>query len=166
LAIEQSERVTCLINIASSPRFLHTDQWPGVSSEVFIGFYNNLLAAPEFTLKEFMQLNGLSFESINYDLSGRLPTPQSLGAGLKILESWDLREQLTTFGKPSCFMFGRLDPIVPIKTLNFMQITYPGFHYILFKRAAHMPFLSHMDLFIEELRGFIHFNKSREITSS
>ncbi|KTC93513.1 alpha/beta fold hydrolase [Fluoribacter dumoffii] len=155
LAVEEPDRVYKLINIASSPRFLYTDLWPGVSPEVFKKFYKQLFAKPESTLKEFMELNGLTSADRLKHLPERLPSPEGLQSGLNILESWDLREELSNFGNPAYFMFGRLDPIVPVKTMNSMQLNYPDFNYLLFKRAAHIPFLSHMDLFIEEFRGFM-----------
>ncbi|MBN9228162.1 MULTISPECIES: alpha/beta fold hydrolase [Legionella] len=154
-AVEEPDRVTHLINVTSSPRFLHDDLWPGVSQYVFKKFYKNLLEAPHDTLKEFMELNGLSTADRLQHLPDKLPSPGGLALGLKILETWDLRAELKQFNKPTCFMFGRLDPIVPIKTMNTMQLSYPEFNYILFKRAAHMPFLSQVDLFIEEIRGLI-----------
>ncbi|CAM2836815.1 Biotin biosynthesis protein BioH [Legionella steigerwaltii] len=155
LAVEEPNRVEYLINVTSSPRFLHRNLWPGVSQEVFKKFYKKLLEEPSATLKEFMELNGLAINDRLQHLPDKLPSPEGLELGLKTLETWDLREELKQFGKPACFMFGRLDPIVPIKTMNSMQVNYPEFNYILFKRAAHMPFLSHVDLFIEEIRGFI-----------
>ncbi|MCW8400262.1 alpha/beta fold hydrolase [Legionella sp. PATHC038] len=155
LAVEAPERVRSLINVTSSPRFLHADLWSGVSQDVFKKFYEKLLEEPQSTLNEFMELNGLTTNDRLNHLPDRLPSPEGLKLGLEILENWDLREELKQFTKPTCFMFGRLDPIVSIKTMSSMQLNYPKFHYILFKRAAHMPFLSHMDLFIEEIRGFI-----------
>ncbi|MCE0723853.1 alpha/beta fold hydrolase [Legionella resiliens] len=155
LAIEEVGRVDYLVNITSSPRFLNSDLWSGVSQDVFKRFYKNLSEEPHTTLKEFLELNGLASNDKLHHLPDKLPSQEGLELGLKILETWDLREELKQFDKPSCFMFGRLDPIVPIKTMNSMQLSYPEFNYVLFKRAAHMPFLSHVDLFIEELRGFI-----------
>ncbi|HAT9609297.1 TPA: pimelyl-ACP methyl ester esterase, partial [Legionella pneumophila subsp. pneumophila] len=52
-------------------------------------------------------------------------------------------------------LFGRLDPITPVKTMAIMEKNYPNFKYVLFNRAAHMPFLSHTDLFITIMDEFI-----------
>ncbi|HHT0591713.1 TPA: alpha/beta fold hydrolase [Legionella anisa] len=155
LAAEEFGRVDYLVNVTSSPRFLNSDLWSGISQDVFKKFYKNLSEEPHVTLKEFLELNGLTSNDKLHYLPDKLPSQEGLELGLKILETWDLREELKQLDKPSCFMFGRLDPIVPIKTMSTMQLSYPEFKYVLFKRAAHMPFLSHMDLFIEELRGFI-----------
>ncbi|MBI2786170.1 MAG: alpha/beta fold hydrolase [Legionella longbeachae] len=155
LAVEHSDRVEYLVNITSSPRFLLDGLWPGISSEVFKRFYQKLSADPHIALRDFLELQGLKADDNLQQLPNKLPTLAGLETGLNILETWDLREELKRFVNPACFMFGRLDPIVPIKTMNQMQVLYPQFNYVLFNRAAHLPFLSHADLFIKEMRGFI-----------
>ncbi|STY29368.1 Biotin biosynthesis protein BioH [Legionella wadsworthii] len=155
LATEESSRVDYLVNVTSSPCFLHTDIWPGVPKEVFKGFYNKLSREPHNTLKDFLELNGLNTKEALRFLPVKLPSLEGLELGLNILETWDLRQKLEYFNKPICFMFGRLDPIVPVKTMKSMQMYYPKFDYVLFKRSGHLPFLSQMDLFIECLQGFI-----------
>ncbi|WP_454780835.1 alpha/beta fold hydrolase [Legionella sp. WA2022007384] len=155
LATEEPDRVDYLINVTSSPRFLNGEQWSGVSPEIFKKFYERLSKEPHGTLKEFLELNGLTSDGESQHLPNKLPSQEGLESGLKSLETWDLREQLKQFSKPTCFIFGRLDPIVPIKTMSSMQLIYPDGHFVLFKKAAHMPFLTHADLFIDEVRGFI-----------
>ncbi len=155
LALEEPERVNSFISVASSPRFLLDDLWPGISNEVFQNFYKKLAAAPHPTLSEFLELNGLTSQEKLHYLPDKPPSLEGLQCGLSLLESWDFRKELKQFAKPAYFMFGRLDPIVPVKTMRFMQKEYPQFNYLLFNRAAHMPFLSHMDLFVNEIIGFI-----------
>lgn len=156
LATEMPERVAHLVGIASSPRFLFDDDvWPGISRDVFSRFYKNLSEDPGSTLKEFLLLHGLKHDAEQEPLPDLLPDVSGLSSGLHVLETWDLRGDIRHFANPACFIFGRLDPIVPVKTMQQMQLIYPQFNYVLFKRAAHMPFLSHTDLFIEELQGFI-----------
>lgn len=153
LALEEPLRVTHLLNITSSPRFLLDGAWPGVSAEVFTTFYHNVSKNSEATLNEFIELN--VGKDKFHPILGRLPSTEGLESGLDILAQWDFREQLAHFERPACYMFGRLDPIVPVKTMKAMQEKYPNFEYVFFNRAAHMPFLSHTDLFLDELRGFI-----------
>lgn len=88
-------------------------------------------------------------------LWGQIPDPASLKEGLHLLSNWDLREPLRCFTKPTCFMFGRLDAIIPRTTMAAMQKIYPHFTYIMFSKAAHMPFLSHQDEFITALERVI-----------
>ena len=155
LAIEESNRVDYLINVTSSPRFLFDNLWPGISPEVFKRFHEKLSHDPNATLNEFLELQGLKVDKKRQHLPYKLPSQIALESGLNVLETWDLRKELKHIAKPTCFMFGRLDPIVPVKTMNVMQSAYPHFKYVLFNKAAHMPFLSHLDLFIEEVRELI-----------
>ena len=78
---------------------------------------------------------------------------QGLRDGLELLSSCDLREQLSHLNMPVCYMFGGLDAIVSRRTLVTMRRLHPDFHYVLFDKAAHIPFLSHPDLFKEALEG-------------
>ncbi|AMQ27760.1 TPA: alpha/beta fold hydrolase [Legionella pneumophila] len=153
LAIEEPARVQYLINITSSPRFISDINWPGVAEEVFVNFYNNLSKDINKTLKEFisLQLNKMKFDF----KIGNPPSPEGLAFGLEILGTWDFREQLKQISIPTVYLFGRLDPITPVKTMTIMEKNYPNFKYVLFNRAAHMPFLSHTDLFITMMDEFI-----------
>ncbi len=153
LAVEEPQRISSLMSITSSPRFIADDSWPGLPKEVFTHFYKNLSLDVEKTLKEFISLQ-LNKAKIAIPV-GKMPSQEGLEAGLKILEEWDLRQELHVFAKPACFIFGRLDPIAPVKIMETMQILYPNFHYVFFNRSAHMPFLSHMDLFVNEFVRFI-----------
>lgn len=155
LAIENPDRVSYLINVASSPRFLLDKSWPGVSMDVFKKFHQELVRDPKAILNDFLKLQGLSInERLNY-VPNKLPSSEGLALGLNVLETWDFREELKHLAQSSFFIFGRLDPIVPVNVMQCMQHAYPQFNYALFNRAAHMPFLSHSDLFIEEIQRFI-----------
>lgn len=153
LAIEAPERVSYLLNITSSPYFIAEGGWPGISKEIFNGFYKNLSIDIDKTLQNFISLQA---KNVHFKFKQKnLPSRIGLESGLQILEQWDFRNELDKLGMPVCFMFGRLDPITPVKTMKYMQEHYPDFNYVLFDKAAHMPFLSHSELFISELEGFI-----------
>lgn len=153
LAIEEPSRVQFLLNITSSPRFITDTLWPGVPKELFINFHKNLSTDINKTLNEFvaLQLNNIKISVTQ----GQTPTREGLESGLNILDNWDLREGIKSLVQPTCFIFGRLDPITPVKTMNTMQLLYPHFKYVLFNKAAHMPFLSHTELFVAEILEFI-----------
>jgi pimeloyl-[acyl-carrier protein] methyl ester esterase len=153
LAIEEPKRVLCLLNINSSPRFIADATWPGLSKEVFFHFYENLSQDMSKTLEDFI---ALQINNTNIPLSlGAPPSQEGLELGLDILGDWDLREGIKKLVQPTCYMFGRLDPITPVKTMQTMQQYYPDFKYVIFNKAAHMPFLSHPELFIKEILEFI-----------
>ena len=153
LATETPDRVHHLVNITSSPRFIADAYWPGVPQELILSFSKKLSIDSTKTLNEFVDLQVTNTE---YQFNpGTAPTLHGLQNGLNILNSWDLREAVKDVPLPICFMFGRLDKIVPIHTMSRMQLLYPDFHYVFFRKAAHMPFLSHTDLFINEICEFI-----------
>jgi pimeloyl-[acyl-carrier protein] methyl ester esterase len=157
LALENPERVTRLINIASSPRFVIDmdidTNWPGIQAQNLQMFYNNLLSNPEETHQAFIKLQLGSHTQVNTTTPAYM-TPDGLEQGLEILMDWDLREQLTHLTVPTHYLFGRLDSIVPAKTMTAMQVIYPEFEYYLFPRAAHAPFLSHPKIFLDYLNIF------------
>ncbi|KGP64399.1 pimelyl-ACP methyl ester esterase [Legionella norrlandica] len=153
LAIEEPARVRYLLNITSSPRFISDMDWPGVEQEVFANFYSNLSEDITKTLNEFLSLQ---LSNMKFDFKiGHPPSPEGLELGLKILYTWDLREDLKKLSIPTAYLFGRLDPITSAKTMKTMEELYPDFKYILFNKAAHMPFLSHTDLFVKTINEFI-----------
>lgn len=153
LATEIAEKVTHLINVASSPRFIKEDNWPGVDGNVFNGFLKNLTSNPQQTMSEFVSLQ-LKNQPYNY-ATQFLPEVDSLKTGLAILADWDLRESMRHFKKPTSYLFGRLDAITPRTTMATMQKLYPFFNYVMFPKAAHMPFLSDEKDFINTLETIL-----------
>ena len=149
LALEEKDRVSHLIAIASSPYFIQELHWPGIDPLIFAGFAASLQSAPAKTLSEFIALQAGNYI---FSMDSELP---GLQAGLESLTNWDFRKALIDYDKPTCFVFGRLDSIVPFKTLFVMQCDYPQFIYYSLKAAAHMPFLSHQSDFISIIREFL-----------
>lgn len=153
LAIEEPQRVEYLYNITSSPCFLAKESWPGVQPDVFQGFFNNLSLNPKETLENFVRLQA---QSNTFEVNEKyLPSPEALWEGLNILKSWDFREHLHQMSQPVCYLFGRLDPITPVQVMETMREAYPDFRYVLFRKSAHMPFMSHPIEFVKELKEFI-----------
>jgi pimeloyl-[acyl-carrier protein] methyl ester esterase len=147
LALEHPERVSRLINITSSPCFVADATWPGIQAAHLNAFYKNLEHAPRATCDAFIALQ--LPQNIPKPHIQNLPT--GLKAGLDILKHWDFRDKLHHIKPPISYLFGRLDAIVPAKTMAIMQTTYPSFSYHLFRKAAHAPFLSHPDEFLSVL---------------
>lgn len=150
LALEAQDRVNHLINVASSPYFISDEQWPGIAPSVFELFYKNILSAPQRVLQDFIKLQSRGVQ-LNETITSS-PSKEGLELGLSVLGNWDLRQPLKTFNKPVSYIFGRLDAITPVKTLDYMEEHYPQFNYHLIKKSAHMPFISHPDEFLQILR--------------
>lgn len=153
LAIESENRVSKLFNVTTSPRFIMDDNWPGVSKDLFVKFYNNLSTDIRATLNDFILLQA-KMKKIEFRIEAP-PTEEALFSGLDLLNKWDLRKELNELQIPTTYLFGGLDPITTAKTIEAMQVSYPQFNYLLFQKSAHMPFISHQEDFIESLLGFI-----------
>ncbi len=153
LTLEYPQKVTHLINVGSSPRFLRDGNWPGIDYHVLALFFQKILLDPRGTVQDFIELQ-LQGEKLEFSLES-IPSLIGLQAGLEVLSNWDLREPLKKANLPVCYMFGRLDAIVQVQTLDAMKPMYPNFNYVLFPKAAHVPFLSHPKAFLEELDRFL-----------
>ena len=154
LAIEAPLRVSRLLNIASSPYFIKQDDWSGVDPYVFESFYKALSINLDGTYRQFInaQLQG---QTTSIAKPAEVVNERALYDGLDVLLTWDLREELAYLTVPVLYLFGRLDGIMPRKTMVIMQRIYPQFDYILMTKAAHVPFLSHPTEFITILKGFM-----------
>ena len=148
LALDEPNRVSLLVNISSSPCFIRRENWPGVDSQMFRAFYNELTRDPARTLQQFIELQLHDQRLHLASLVGQPASLCGLHGGLELLLNLDLRDDLNDLTMPVFFMFGGLDSIIPRITMKKMQAMYPHFEYILFPKAAHALFLSHTDEFI------------------
>lgn len=77
----------------------------------------------------------------------------ALADGLAILASSDFTQQPLT--QPTQWLLGRLDKLIPVSlaealpALGYTQID-------VLPNAAHMPFITHPELFMQTLRAFLH----------
>lgn len=145
-------RVTHLINIASSPYFMRTQDWPGVDACVLAQFHAQLLKDTPGTLHQFLLTQLGTLPTVM-----KSSTPTGLQQGLSWLKQWDLRSEIAQLPSNTAYIFGRLDTITPYQLLPTMQQLYPQFHYHLFRKAAHLPFLSDQTGFLsllDELLGY------------
>lgn len=156
-ALKNPQRVISVINIASSPCFIAKKDWPGISQVIIDKFSRNIANQQQQALKDFfsLQLGTRTSQLLENYLQDYLHKPKAslhnLKFGLDILINWDLRPVLNCFPTSITYFFGKLDNIVPHKTMLVMQKLYPQFKYHLFLKAAHMPFISHQTEFIYNL---------------
>lgn len=148
LTVEAPERISHLINIASSPCFVEGPGWPGIPPATLTEFYDRLLKTPNEVLLEFTALQLPRYAP------STVPTIDGLKAGLNWLMTWDFRTELKTLTRPVLYLFGRLDRIVPKNTMALMQENYSQFQYTMINGAAHALFLTHTDVFLAEMSCF------------
>jgi len=165
MAHRQPTAVRGLALIASSPRFITAPDWPqAMAPAVLENFYQQLQADTSSTLRRFfaLQVKGCAtahqqLRYLNRWLSQNpLPQPAALEAGLTLLQHTDLRSELAQLHCPALLCLGGHDTIVPVSVGEACQQWQPALQKVIIESAAHIPFLSHPEIFLEILQGFLH----------
>ncbi len=161
VALAEPSRVDALVTVASSPCFQANEHegWPGIKGSVLQGFQQQLSEDFRRTVERFLALQTLGTASARQDaralkevvLSQPFPTPEVLNGGLAILEQVDLREALDNLNVPFWRLYGYLDGLVPRKAAQILDSRWQRSASVVFPKAAHAPFISHPDLFCEQL---------------
>ncbi len=149
LAQRHPERVRGLLQLASTPRFVTSDDWPqGVETAVFDQFADQLTGDVDRTLGRFLALqvrgaarSGATLRRLRTQLAQRpRPRADALRAGLRLLQDSDLRAVPAALTVPLHWLFGGRDTLVPAS----IGAQLPGRHAVV-GGAGHAPFLSHPD---------------------
>ncbi|AIN47405.1 pimeloyl-ACP methyl ester esterase BioH [Candidatus Palibaumannia cicadellinicola] len=165
LAYLWPEKILGLIIVASSPCFCATEEWPGISHKTLSNFYHQLNTNFIKAINDFISLQTINTHSAYRDacwlkqiiFSQQKLSVNILNIGLKLLFSSDLRHILSKLDLPLLRMYGKLDMLVPVHTVPLIdKICLSNYRSIIFEKAAHVPFLSHTELFCNEL---LLFNK-------
>lgn len=160
LAHALPERIAALVLVASTPRFVATPDWqPALPHETLDNFAHNLQTDYASTVKRFFALQFLNTRTDNRtvaDLHATIMTlpasPAALVDGLDILRTADF--STTPVTQPCLWLLGRLDKLIPVAlaetlpTLGYKEI-------IVIKQAAHVPFVTHADSFMQHVGAFL-----------
>lgn len=165
LAERFPEKVSAVINVASTPRFVRDDDWPhAVAEKILKGFYTYLLEDWEGTLIRFLALQCKNSESQQEDIRKLkellyfhgLPANQALRGGLEILGDADLREALTKIELPVMYLFGEKDNVIPAKVAGDIKALNDSVTVSHIMGSSHVPFLTAPDLFLQAIKDFIN----------
>ncbi len=162
LARSASVTVRGLITVASSPCFSAQQGWPGIKPSVLQGFQQQLSSHFEKTIDRFMALQTLGTDTARHDarllrqavLSQPLPEVTVLNAGLGILQSADLRHELSSVNLPFLRIYGALDGLVPRDIAGQVDTLAGGGFSVVMPKAGHAPFISHPAEFCEQVLAF------------
>jgi len=162
-ALTYPERVTQLITVASSPHFVAQANWPGIAAEVLATFEQQLADDFAATLDRFLAIQAMGSVSARQDIKALhqvlkqrpLPDPRALKVGLNLLATVDLRQQLPAINQPFLRLYGRLDSLVSSRAVKKIDLLVPNSDKFVFAKASHAPFITDLELFIEQLNGFI-----------
>ena len=163
IAEQFPERVTALINVASTPRFIQGEAWKNaVPEKVLKGFYSYLLEDWEGTLIRFLALQCKDSESQKDDTRKLrelvyfhgLPATQALRGGLEVLQNVDLREALQQLTIPTLYLFGEKDNLIPANVAGDIKDLNNNVEVAHIMGSSHVPFMTAPDLFLQALNDF------------
>lgn len=149
-----------LVLVATTPCFVASEEWPhGVKAEVLDDFAQRLTTNYATTIRGFLALQTLQQPSARATIAALQtamsergePSVASLQAGLHILRTSDLRVQLALISLAALIIQGDHDALTPEPAARWLANHLPNANYALIQHAAHAPFLSHRDLFLEQV---------------
>jgi pimeloyl-[acyl-carrier protein] methyl ester esterase len=163
IAIQGAIELKQLILVASSPKFVAAPNWPGIQAQVLTMFEKQLEGDFSKTLDRFLAIQALGSGTARQDMKlikahieqFPLPHAHALQNGLKILAETDLRSQLDRITVPTHRIYGRLDSLVPAKSIELIQQLHPDSEQIVFAKASHAPFISHPEAFVTKIRQLV-----------
>jgi len=162
-ALSYPKQVTQLITVASSPKFALADQWPGIKADVLSLFQQQLQQDFTKTLERFLAIQAMGSESAKQDIndlkkilkSRPLPCALALKIGLDLLDNVDLRDSLVDIEVPFLRIYGRLDSLVPQRSIKLVDVLAPQSQGVTLSQASHAPFISHKTEFLQHVLDFI-----------
>lgn len=165
LAARHPGKVAKLVLVGASPAFVRRPDWPhGLAPDVLEGFAEALGQDYRATLLRFLSLQARGGDAAR-EVIGRLretvfgrgePEPATLAAGLGLLRDVDLRASAGAVGCPALVVHGGYDGLCPVQAGRWLAEHIPGARLALHERAAHAPFLSHPDWFVDQVKDFLH----------
>ncbi len=164
VALKYPDRIEKLITVASSPSFLANEQNPkGLNNSVLDTFIEYLSEDFRGALIKFLSIQTMGSKTQKEDIQ-RLketvflhgtPAEKALSGGLNILKQSDLNDSLKSLKMPLLRVYGKLDILVPVKSIASIDKLAPNSEKVLFLKSGHSPFLSQTAEFIDCVNCFI-----------
>lgn len=164
-ALDHPRKITRLVVLAATPRFVATDGWAhGMAAQDLLAFGDALMADPQATLLRFLSLQtrGMAGQKamLQQLRQSFLAAPQAgadaLSAGLAMLCDTDLRPALPHLAQPSLVIHGAGDTLTPAAAGAWLAQTLPHVQHVELAHAAHAPHLSHAAAVAAAIGWFAH----------
>ena len=169
LALRWAQRhpaqVSKLVLVTTTPCFVQKENWnSAMAAATLQEFAGSLMQNHAQTLRRFLalQVRGSDNEKqLLSDLRAQLfakgePAMDALKGGLEILRDTDLRDALDDIKQAALVIAGERDTLTPAAASVYMADALPNARLAVIKGAAHAPFLSHPQLFVQHLKSFLH----------
>ncbi len=164
-AAREPQQVRRLVLVASTPCFAERKDWQfGMPRDTLEQFAAELEKNHAATLRRFLalQVRGSEGErellsTLREQLFSRgEPQLQTLRGGLGILRDADLRGSLPGISQATLVIAGKRDKLTPPEASHYLAQALPDARMVEIEGAAHAPFLSHPEIFIERVKSFLH----------
>ncbi|PPI86474.1 pimeloyl-ACP methyl ester esterase BioH [Candidatus Pantoea edessiphila] len=163
IALIHPELLSGVITVASSPKFIATESWPGIKINILKNFQHYVHKNLQKAIERFLVLQTLGSKKDSIDIlmlkqaifSQPIPSISVLNNGLKILSITDIRKELPLIQLPFLRIYGSLDSLVPRYVVPIIDDIIPSSPSIVIEKAAHAPFISHSDRFCEHVINFL-----------
>ncbi len=164
VALQYPDKIQSLITVASSPCFLASQTNPnGLNNSVLDTFIQYLSEDFRGTLIKFLSIQTMGSKTQKEDIQ-RLketvflhgtPAEKALAGGLNILKESNLSDGLKSLKMPLLRVYGKLDTLVPARSITSIDKLVPNSEKALFLKSGHSPFLSQTSEFIDCINRFI-----------
>jgi pimeloyl-[acyl-carrier protein] methyl ester esterase len=164
IALNQPDRVRRLVLVGSTPCFVSRPEWQaGVDPANFSAFAESVNHDYKATVLQFLTLQCMKAKDSRATIkhlrqifeTKPTPTQTTLQRALHILLETDIRDEIPNIRKPTLLIHGDRDTIAPVQAAHWMMQQLPIGYLRVISGAAHAPFLSHSDQFIETLSQFL-----------
>jgi pimeloyl-[acyl-carrier protein] methyl ester esterase len=163
-AIQQPQRVTGLVLVATTPRFVQGADWPhAVDARVLQEFGRDLEDNYPATMARFLALQApgndwarTEIRRLKAHVEHGAPTADALQGGLAILRNTDLRAQLAHIHCSALVIAGQHDTLVPLAAAESLVVMLKTARLQVIYGAGHAPFLSHPQEFLQAVTEFLH----------
>jgi pimeloyl-[acyl-carrier protein] methyl ester esterase len=157
-------KIDKLITVASNPCFVARHDWPfGMKQTVLESFIHYLAEDFKGTLIKFLAIQTMGSPTQKEDVAQLketvfmhgLPAEKALKGGLQILRDVNLLPKLKNLKIPFLRIYGKLDTLVPVKSVEPVSNVVTNSESIIFTKSGHSPFLSESELFVKTLVNFL-----------
>lgn len=160
----ESDRVTRLVLVSTTPRFVAAADWaPAMNEATLRRFGDELRVAYRLTLQRFLSLQvqgsdegRAALGELRQQLFARgEPAPAALAAALEVLATADLRDDVPGIAATALIVTGDRDALTPSAAGAWLARTMPAARHVDIAGAAHAPFLSHRVEFDAAVADFL-----------
>lgn len=164
-ALRYPQQVERLVLVSSTPCFMQQTGWSSAMAADTLSAFSSALQQDYLsTLRRFLALQVRGSESerellltLRHSLLSRgEPDRGALQSGLEILRDSDLRAVLPEVVQHALVIAGERDTLTPLSASRYLAAHMPNARLAMVRGAAHAPFLSHPDIFVEQLVNFLH----------